>query len=156
MRKDIDVKKVREVMARNPITVSPDTTVRELKTKFETHDFNMFPVVDGRGLFCGVVTKLDLLRTFRLQLRRWIPDLRLLWAERVEDLMNRGAIAVEPDDSVVVAVDTMIETRARSLPVVERRREGRMLVGIVSRTDVLPCLIVEEDEESQAQPPGHE
>jgi CBS domain-containing protein len=65
--------------------------------------------------------------------------------ERVEDMMNRGAIAVEPDDSVVAAVDTMIETRVRSLPVVERRREGRVLVGIISRTDLLPCLIVEED-----------
>ena len=127
-----------------PITVSPDTTIRELKATFETHDFNMFPVVDARGLCCGVVTKLDLLRTFRPPLRRWIPDLRLLWAERVEDVMNRGAIAVEPDDPIVVAVDTMIATRTRSLPVVERRREGRVLVGIVSRTDVLPCLIVDE------------
>ena len=147
MRKDFEAKKVREVMTSNPITVSPDMTIRELKTKFETHDFNMFPVVDARGLCCGVVTKLDLLRTFRLQLRHWIPDLRLLWAERVEDMMNRGVVAVDPDDPVVVAVDTMIETRTRSLPVVERRREGRVLVGIVSRTDVLPCLIVEGDEE---------
>jgi acetoin utilization protein AcuB len=146
MRKEIEAKKVREVMTRTPVTVTPDMTIRELKAKFETHDFNMFPVIDERGFCCGVVTKLDLLRTFRLQLRRWIPDLRLLWAERVEDMMNRGAIAVEPDDSVVAAVDTMIETRVRSLPVVERRREGRVLIGIVSRTDVLPCLLLESDE----------
>jgi len=147
MRKDVEAKKVREIMTRTPITVRPDMTIRELKAKFETHDFNMFPVVDERGLCRGVVTKLDLLRTFRLQLRHWIPDLRLLWAERVEDMMNRGAVAVDPDDSVVVAVDTMIETRTRSLPVVERRPEGRVVVGIVSRTDVLPCLIMEEDAE---------
>jgi hypothetical protein len=29
---------------------------------------------------------------------------------------------------------------------VERRREGRVLIGIVSRTDVLPCLLLESDE----------
>jgi CBS-domain-containing membrane protein len=146
VRKDIEAKKVREVMTRNPITVSPDMTIRELMTMFDAHDFNMFPVVDARGLLCGLVTKLDLLRTFRLQLRRWIPDLRLLWAERVEDIMNRGAICAELDDPIVAAVDTMIQARLRSLPVVERRAEGPVVVGIVSRTDVLPCLILEPDE----------
>ena len=48
MRKTIEGKKVRDVMSRNPITVSPDTTIRELMTKFGAHDFNMFPVVACR------------------------------------------------------------------------------------------------------------
>jgi CBS domain-containing protein len=146
MRKTIEGKKVRDVMSRNPITVSPDTTIRELMTKFGAHDFNMFPVVDARGVLRGLVTKLDLLRTFRPQMRRFIPDLKLLWAERIEDLMSRGAISVEPDDPVTVAVDTMIETRLRSLPVVERRSGGPVVVGILSRKDVLPCLTLEGDE----------
>ena len=143
MRKTIESKRVRDVMSRNPTTVSPDTTVQELMTKFKTHDFNMFPVVDAGGVLRGLVTKLDLLRTFRPQMRRWIPDLKLLWAERVEDVMSRGAISVEADDPITVAVDTMIDARLRSLPVVERHAGGPVLVGIVSRTDVLPCLTLE-------------
>ena len=146
MRKVIERKKVRDVMTRSPITVSPETTVQELMTKFATHDFNMFPVVDAGGVLRGLVTKLDLLRTFRPQMRRWIPDLKLLRAERIEDLMSRGTISVEADDPITVAVDTMIETRLRSLPVVQRRAEGPVLVGIVSRTDVLPCLTLETDD----------
>jgi CBS domain-containing protein len=146
MRKVTERRKVRDVMTRNPITVGPDTTLQELMTKFRTHDFNMFPVVDARGVLRGLVTKLDLLRTFRPQMRRWIPDLKLLWAERIEDLMSRGAVSVEADDPVTVAVDTMIEARLRSLPVVDRRAEGPVLVGIVSRTDVLPCLTLERDD----------
>lgn len=146
----IEAKTVREVMTTNPITVRPDTTIRDLLTTFETHDVNMLPVVDGRGVVQGLVTKLDLLRIFRLQLRHWIPDLRFFWAERVEDIMSRGAIDVAPDDPVVVAIDTMIDARVRSLPVVEPRREGRVLVGIVSRTDVLPCLIVQRDDSPSA------
>jgi len=128
MRKEIETRTVREVMTRHPVTVSPDMSIRELKALFETHDFNMFPVVDKQGVFRGIVTKLDLLRTFRPQLRRWIPDLRVLWAERVEGIMNRGAIIAEPDDSIVVVVDTMLESRLRSLPVVERRG-GSVIVG---------------------------
>jgi len=148
MRKEIEARTVREVMTRHPVTVSPDMSIAELKALFETHDFNMFPVVDKQGGLRGIVTKLDLLRTFRPDLRRWIPDLRVLWAERVEGIMNRGAIIAEPDDSIVVVVDTMLESRLRSLPVVERRGGRSTLVGVVSRTDVLPCLMVEESDES--------
>jgi CBS domain-containing protein len=72
----------------------------------------------------------------------------VLWAERVEGIMNRGAIIAEPDDPIVVVVDTMLESRLRSLPVVERRGDRSTLVGVVSRTDVLPCLMVEESDES--------
>jgi CBS-domain-containing membrane protein len=106
----------------------------------------MFPVVDARGVLRGLMTKLDLLRTFRPQMRRWILDLKLLWAERIENLMSRGSVSVEADDPITVAVDTMIEARLRSLPVVQRRAEGPVLVGIVSRTDVLPCLTLERDD----------
>jgi CBS domain-containing membrane protein len=146
MRKTIEGKTVRDVMSRNPITIGPGATVLELMTKFGAHDFNMFPVVDARGVLRGLVTKLDLLRTFRPPMRRFIPDLKLLRAERIEDLMSRGTIAVEADDPVTVAVDTMIESRLRSLPVVERRSGAPVLIGIVSRTDVLPCLTLEGDE----------
>ena len=146
MRKTIEGKTVRDVMSRNPITVSPDTTMHELMTMFGAHDFNMFPVVDARGVLRGLVTKLDLLRTFRPPMRRFIPDLKLLRAERIEDFMSRGVIAVEADDPITVAVDTMIEARLRSLPVVERLPGGPVLIGIVSRRDVLPYLTLESDE----------
>jgi CBS-domain-containing membrane protein len=146
MRKTIEGKKVRDVMSRNPITVSPDATIQELMTKFGAHDFNMFPVVDARGVLRGLVTKLDRLRTFRPPMRRFIPDLKLLQAERIEDFMSLGVIAVEADDLITVAVDSMIEARLRSLPVVERRPGGPVLIGVVSRTDVLPYLTLESDE----------
>jgi CBS domain-containing protein len=109
--------------------------------------FNIFPVVDARSILRGLVTKLDFLRMFRPGPFVMIPNLRVLWAERVEEVMSRGLIAVEPDDSVVAAIDLMLASRLRSLPVVDRCKEGPVLVGIVSRTDVLPCLIGEEGEE---------
>ena len=69
-----------------------------------------------------------------------------LWAERVDDIMSRGIVAVEPDEPVETAVDLMIEARRRSLPVVERRPEGRVLVGMLSRTDLLPYLTLAGEE----------
>ena len=145
MRKEIEAKKVREVMTRTPVTVSPEMTVGDLKRMFEAHDFNLFPVVDARGVLRGLVTKLDFLRMFRPGPFVMIPNLGVLWAERVEGVMSRGLIAVEPDDSLVSAIDLMLASRLRCLPVVERRPEGPVLVGIVSRTDILPWLLLESD-----------
>ena len=146
MRKKIEAKKVREVMTPTPVTVHPSTTVGELKALFEAHDFNAFPVVDEAGILRGMVTKLDFLRMFRPARFRWLPDLGALWAERVEDMMSGGVIAVEPDDPVVVAVDLMVETKLRSLPVVDRSHGEAALVGIVSRQDLLRCLTLDSDE----------
>jgi CBS domain-containing protein len=52
---------------------------------------------------------------------------------------------VEPDDTVAEAADLMVHSRLRSLPVVERHGRERRLVGIVSRTDLLRCLVLEDD-----------
>ncbi|HLC43439.1 MAG TPA: CBS domain-containing protein [Methylomirabilota bacterium] len=145
MPRQVDTRKVREVMTTAPVTVKPTTSVAELKALFEAHDFNAFPVVDEEGVLCGMVTKLDLFRMFRPARRRWFPD-PAVWAERVEDIMNWGVISVEPDDPVVVAVDLMVETKLRSLPVVDRRRGGTVLVGIVGRQDLLRCLPLENHE----------
>lgn len=145
MRKQVEERTVREVMTPTPVAVRPGTTVGELKALFEAHDFNAFPVVDEAGALCGMVSKLDFLRMFRPARRRWLPDLRAVWAERVGDIMSAGLVAVEPGDPVVVAVDLMVETKIRSLPVVDRRGGKPVLVGIVSRKDLLRCLTIEED-----------
>jgi CBS domain-containing protein len=140
----VEPRRIRDVMTPSPVTVGPETTLGTLTGLFEAHDFNAFPVVDGQGVLRGMVTKLDFLKAFRPNVRRFIPDLRSLWAERVEDVMSRGLVSVEPDEPVVAAVDIMVDTRLRSLPVVERGRGRPVLVGIVSRTDVLKCLVVDE------------
>jgi CBS domain-containing protein len=46
--------------------------------------------------------------------------------------MSRGLITVESDDSVVAAIDLMPASRLRSLLVVDRRKEGLVLVGIAA------------------------
>jgi CBS domain-containing protein len=145
MQKRIARRAVREVMTRAPRTVGPRTGLRALQRLFEAHDFNAFPVVDGQDVLVGVVTKLDFLKMFNPDRRRWIPDLKALWGERVEDIMSRGLIAVAPDDAIATAADLMVQSRLRSLPVVERRGRERRLVGIVSRADLMRHLLLEDD-----------
>ena len=60
--------------------------------------------------------------------------------------MSRGIVALEPHESVVAALNLMIEAQRRSLPVVERHPAGPILVGMVSRSDVFQCLSVRAQE----------
>ncbi|HEX9611266.1 MAG TPA: CBS domain-containing protein [Gemmatimonadales bacterium] len=131
---------VYEVMTRAPVTVTSQTTVKDLIALFDRHDFNAFPVVDDRGMVRGIVTKLDVLRLLRPDQNLWVPALAEVSSARVEDIMRRGVICVEAGDPVVVAADLMVETRLRSLPVVLRKAEGPVLVGIVSQGDLLRGL----------------
>jgi CBS domain-containing protein len=140
MQKRVEPKAIRDIMTPSLVTVCPDTSIAELKALFEQYDFNAFPVVDAQGVPWGIVSKLDLLRAFRPDRRRLMAGLWTLWAERVEEIMNRGILAVEPNDPVVTAVDLMIETGRRSLPVIEHHSAGRVVVGMISRGDLLQCL----------------
>ncbi|HET9489284.1 MAG TPA: CBS domain-containing protein [Methylomirabilota bacterium] len=76
MEKHIEERAVRDLMTRAPKTVGPRTGLLALKALFETHDFNASPVVDDNGALLSLVTKLDFLKMFSPDRRRWIPDLR--------------------------------------------------------------------------------
>ena len=52
-------------------------------------------------------------------------------------------MTLAPDDSVTTAIDHMLSSRLRSLPVVNDRGRKVILAGIVSRGDVLGSLMLE-------------
>jgi CBS-domain-containing membrane protein len=135
---------IRDIMTPRPRTVGPTTSVRALQHLFISYGFNAFPVVDEMQTLLGIVTKLDLLRV-RHGPPRLLPELSVLWAEHVGDIMRRRVVTLAPDDSVATAVDLMISARLRSLPVVERRGRQPCLIGIVSRGDVLGSLMLESN-----------
>jgi CBS-domain-containing membrane protein len=134
---------IREVMTPRPRTVGPKTSVRTLQHLFTVYGFNAFPVVDEAHTLLGIVTKLDLLRVFGHDPQRLLPELSVLWAEHVDDIMRRRVVTLAPDDQVATAVDRMLSSRLRSLPVVESRDEKALVIGIVSRGDVLSALMLE-------------
>jgi CBS domain-containing protein len=91
----------------------------------------------------GIVTKFDVLRIFRHDPVRLRPDLSALRAERVEDIMRRWVVTVAPGNPVTAAMDRMLSSRLRSVPVVERQHGRERLVDIVSCGDVLRAMMFE-------------
>jgi CBS domain-containing membrane protein len=64
--KEIDVTvynmfSVEQVMARNLVTVSPDTTIKEVAEILASKEFHALPIVEG-DLLVGIVTTTDLIK----------------------------------------------------------------------------------------------
>jgi len=134
---------VRDAMSPAPHTIPPEATVADLLALFAEHDFNAVPVIDARGVIQGLVTKLDLLRLLRPDAEMRVPALADIGGVPVRTIMRRGVVTVEPDDPMAVAADLMIATSLRSLPVVERGPGLPVLVGMLSRGDLLRALGLE-------------
>jgi CBS domain-containing protein len=123
-----------------------------LKNRFRSprsrHDCNAFPVVAPDGTLRGIVSKLDVLRLLHPDEQFRLPDPKRIAATRVAAIMRPGTLTVEGDDPIVVAADLMVATGRRSLPVVRRGGGWPMLVGIVSRGDLLRGLRFELAEDA--------
>jgi CBS domain-containing protein len=131
---------VHEIMSASPVTVGPTTSVSELLALFDRHDFNAFPVVDDGGWLLGIISKLDLLELFLSGDASTAAPTGDIGATRVEDLMHHEIVSVDPRASIAAAGAIMVGNNLRSLPVVERQDDHRILLGMVSRGDVLRGL----------------
>ncbi|MDH3242938.1 MAG: CBS domain-containing protein [Alphaproteobacteria bacterium] len=143
MSESVSTLPVREVMTKEPMAVHRDMTIGELVILFDHHDYNGFPVVDEEGVLAGIVTKLDLLNLLRPDATFEVPDLASISDLPVNRIMRHGIITVEPDDVIAIVADLMVETRLRSIPVVQRHSGKPVLVGIVSRNDLLRRFLTE-------------
>ncbi len=129
---------IHEIMTQWPITATPSTTIGEVMGEFDRHDFNAIPVVGAGGELVGIVTKLDVLRALQPAPAGELPMRFPVTSQRVESIMRRGVVTVEPEDPVVIAADLMVATRFLSLPVVERLHGSeRKVVGIVTQGDLI-------------------
>lgn len=129
---------VREVMTTDPVTVRPETTIKEGIVLLAKLGITAMPVVDRKGRLRGIVSEADLIedvvpRDPRAQERPIAID-ALYPPTIVEDVYTRAAVTVSPEDDVATGVELMTATGAKSLPVVDRNQH---VVGVISRSDIV-------------------
>lgn len=148
--------KVREVMTRDVMTVSPETTIKEVALLLAKHRISGVPVVDD-GKIVGMVTEGDLLpRQKRVPFTdEELPALfgkytvgeelvslfQEAWSRQISDIMTPGhdVSTADADEPLEDAAARMAQQEVKRLPVVA---DGA-LVGILSRLDVLRALVGE-------------
>ncbi len=129
--------KIRDIMTRDPIVVSPDCCMGELKEILRVRRISGVPVVEA-GELVGIVSMEDLL----LALERGETSVR------VGDRMTRQVQVVYEDESVIQAVTKFARYGYGRLPVADRA--GR-LVGIVTQGDVVRGLLRQLDVQWQEE-----
>ena len=123
-------------MTRTVMTVTRQTTMRELAALIAKHDFNSFPVVEA-GKLLGIVTKFDFLRAFAFTTGQMTPQYDELMRRPVGEMMTEAVVHVEPAAPLTRVLQLMVSLKSRSFPVIG---PDRQLAGIISREDVIRAL----------------
>jgi CBS domain-containing protein len=127
--------RVEEYMTQPAVTVAADMPLHELERQFAAHDFNGFPVVDA-GALAGMVTKFDILKVFVFTPRTVVPQYDALARLTAAQIMTRNVITFSPEVPLTRVLQTLVDFRVKSFPVVD----GRRLVGVIAREDVVRAL----------------
>lgn len=132
---------VQDVMTDEPVTVTEATPVKEAIRLLAEHRITSMPVVTRSRRLAGVVSEADLIRDLlSSDPRSHEGPSHEEWHDRpsvVGDVMTPHAVTVRPHTDLAVAVDLVISTSVKSVPVVDQ--SGR-LVGMFSRSDVIRAL----------------
>lgn len=154
--------KIREVMSKPVITVTPEILVKEAAMLLAEKNISGVPVVEA-GKIVGVFSEADILRsikTTKKDLRLVFPSvssLGIAFQEEVtqreileaydeigrrpvKEVMSKEVVTIEPDTPLNEAIVKMVRRDINRLPVVDRNE----LVGIVTRGDVIRGLAKEE------------
>jgi len=139
-----------DVMTKNPVTVRRTASILDAIRLMLEQRISGLPVVDEEGGLAGVLTEGDLLHRAEIGTERpaakWLSILRgpnrqaedyvRTHGRRVEEVMTTEVVSVTGDTPLETIASVMEEKRIKRVPVVE----GRRLVGIVSRADLVRVL----------------
>ena len=133
---------VGDIMSAPALTVRSGSTIDQLKQLFAEHEYNGLPVVSDLGTLQGIVTQLDLFKLELLPYPEFIPSLESTWTLTVDAIMSPSVITVYPVEPAIRAMALMVDHRIRTIPVVNDAAGGKVVVGVVTRRDLIAALRV--------------
>ncbi|MGA2518840.1 MAG: CBS and ACT domain-containing protein [Thermodesulfobacteriota bacterium] len=130
--------RVKEMMTKNPVTVSPDTLVLDARRIMKEKNIHRLPVLE-KGKLIGIVTKHDLLDAAPSPAAPVsVHDLNYLLSKmKVKEIMKKNPVTVTPNTPFEDALRIGQEKKIGSFPVVENGK----LVGITTESDIIRFLI---------------
>ncbi len=128
---------VKDVMTRGVITMSLNTSVKDIaKIIVESHVQSVC-VTDEFGEIVGIVSKMDVIKAFNRDLNK----------VTAEEIMSDKVVTISGEDYVGKAVDVMVKRKIhRIIIVLEEDRKDSVLslpkrpVGILSVTDIIKLM----------------
>jgi CBS-domain-containing membrane protein len=144
----------KEIMTSKVISVTPETTVKEIARLLLSHRISAVPVVEAEDRIVGIVGEADLMHRVEMGTERhqawWsrlLADPQDLAAEyakshgvRAADIMSRSVVSVSPETPIGEVAELLERRSLKWIPVVE----GQKLVGVISRTDLLRGMAIDQ------------
>lgn len=146
--------KVKDIMTKDIITVTPDTEVVKAAKILLEKRINGLPVVDDSGKLVGILCQSDLIAQqksipipslFTLLdgfmpltiMKRIDKEVEKIAAIMVEQAMTPKPVTVDPDTDIEDVARLMVDKNYHTLPVLD----GGKVVGIVGKADILKTLL---------------
>lgn len=130
--------KIGEIMTKNVITLTPDQTVKDALNCFSTNQISGAPITK-KGKLVGIVSESDLIKKagdLATVLKKGIEESKEKLEIKLEKVMTKKVKTLSPDNTVWKSIKLMNKHNINRIPVVE----GKKLVGIISRADLVSAL----------------
>ncbi len=118
--------KVKVIMTKDPITVSPDDTLDTATSILKTYKIEHLPVIDENKKLKGILSFFDL-----WELDKTHEEYKNI---KVGDVMTKRVAKLNPDDKVGSVAEIFLENLFEAIPIVD---DDNTLVGIVTMLDVV-------------------
>jgi CIC family chloride channel protein len=140
VRKGIDISKerardilvsirVHEILGKETSSVLPSASIDDVMSVVEKEHRGTVTVVDGDGIFRGIITLDEIITTLRN-----MPALKNVVV--AQDLA-KDVLCLEESDDLKEAMGKFVQTESAVLPVVRKEGDKRRLVGIITKDDLL-------------------
>lgn len=126
-------------MAKNPVTVTPDTSLDDAALAMKKGHFRRLPVVED-GRLAGFFSDKDLMRVApspATTLSRY-EERSLLAKLKVADIMKKDVISVREDATIEEAALIMYDKKIGGLPVIS---QVGAVVGVITETDIFKTFV---------------
>ncbi|MBD2137318.1 CBS domain-containing protein [Anabaena sp. FACHB-1237] len=151
------LKTVAEVMSSDPISVAPQTPLKEaIKILAEKH-ISGLPVIDDTGKLVGIISETDLMwqetgvtpPAYIMLLDSVIylqnpatyeRDLHKALGQTVGEVMSKNPLTISPDKSIKQAAKFIQDHKVHRLPVIDNTGK---VIGILTRGDIIRAMAAE-------------
>lgn len=140
------MKQVKDFIFKDLSSINEDSSLRRVIKTMRLHRISALPVVNHLGEYVGCISDQDILQAAIPEYMKWMYDtsfmadldqitlhLQKMLDEKAIKFVNKDYPTVAPDNSMSYAADLLFRSQGTILPVVE----GKMLIGLVSRLDIL-------------------
>jgi CBS domain-containing protein len=144
----------RDIMSREVITVTEESTVQELARILSTNQISGVPVLNDKARLVGVVTESDLIfQNKKVHIPTVItildsvfylenPDkmgeeMKKMAGSKVKDILTRSPVTVTEETTLDEIATIMAEKNVHTLPVMNKDT----LVGVIGKKDIIRTLI---------------